>query len=538
MYWFRIAALYGAAGLYAFGFVAVVWLFTGREAWSNPWVIFGGAMVGLTVAVAQFAIYAHRLRARLQEQYTDVVLSVGEDRLKDYEHARRFKEVKGKVEFEHNLKCTFSIGRFGCQDVAMYRNIDWELQPNMNVLLGRNGYGKTHLVRAMISILQRNDEKSAEFFEDKLESGILSMSIRRDDEDCLIVRTLEGFEESIGKVPVLAIPDARLINQSNDTLGPVNDKWCDLRNHSAHHFLYQLPYESTISTFLYEMCIDHGYSKRGLQAPVFKLVSAVVEDLTQQPFSFHEIAPAGNGRFRMEVITEGGAKRPLPIQKASQGTLSVVAMFGIIYYYLKALFPDVAAEELLEQRALVIIDEIDAHLHPVWQRRILCLLRKHFPNIQFIVTAHSPLVVGGCLENEVAVLQKASNESFSVYQFRHDFIGRELAEIYREVFEVEGLDGAYSHFIALSPRKDEFKKDLERLEAKKSLSAPEQKDLTRLRDQLHYISKVDETQQKRAVDEDLRRENEMLKAENGNLKDENKTLKAQLPQSTVAKTAK
>ncbi len=41
---------------------------------------------------------------------------------------------------------------------------------------------------------------------------------------------------------------------------------------------------------------------------------------------------------------------------------------------------------------VVLIDEVDAHLHPTWQRRIGFWFRKHFPNIQFIVTTHSPLI--------------------------------------------------------------------------------------------------------------------------------------------------
>ena len=41
---------------------------------------------------------------------------------------------------------------------------------------------------------------------------------------------------------------------------------------------------------------------------------------------------------------------------------------------------------------VVIIDEIDAHLHVSWQRRIGSWLTSHFPNIQFIVTTHSPYI--------------------------------------------------------------------------------------------------------------------------------------------------
>jgi hypothetical protein len=41
---------------------------------------------------------------------------------------------------------------------------------------------------------------------------------------------------------------------------------------------------------------------------------------------------------------------------------------------------------------VVLIDEIDVHLHPAWQRQIGLFLRQHFPKIQFIVTTHSPLI--------------------------------------------------------------------------------------------------------------------------------------------------
>jgi predicted ATP-binding protein involved in virulence len=46
----------------------------------------------------------------------------------------------------------------------------------------------------------------------------------------------------------------------------------------------------------------------------------------------------------------------------------------------------------VKHNGVVMIDEIDAHLHPTWQRQIGFWLIKHFPRIQFIVTTHSPLV--------------------------------------------------------------------------------------------------------------------------------------------------
>lgn len=62
------------------------------------------------------------------------------------------------------------------------------------------------------------------------------------------------------------------------------------------------------------------------------------------------------------------------------------------------------AENPLEEPAIVLIDEIDLHLHPKWQQQIMANLSTHFPNIQFIATAHSPLMVQAAIDLNYAVL--------------------------------------------------------------------------------------------------------------------------------------
>ena len=73
--------------------------------------------------------------------------------------------------------------------------------------------------------------------------------------------------------------------------------------------------------------------------------------------------------------------------------LKLMAWVGDLVTRLSQAFPN--AENPLEQEGIVLIDEIDIHLHPTWQRQILSQLRRTFPKIQFIVTTHSPLVAGG-----------------------------------------------------------------------------------------------------------------------------------------------
>jgi hypothetical protein len=60
----------------------------------------------------------------------------------------------------------------------------------------------------------------------------------------------------------------------------------------------------------------------------------------------------------------------------------------------------------LAEPAVVLVDEIDLHLHPKWQRQLIGYLTERFPNTQFIVTAHSPLVVQSAADANIVVLRR------------------------------------------------------------------------------------------------------------------------------------
>ncbi|MCX6872973.1 MAG: AAA family ATPase [Verrucomicrobia bacterium] len=59
---------------------------------------------------------------------------------------------------------------------------------------------------------------------------------------------------------------------------------------------------------------------------------------------------------------------------------------------------------------VVLIDEIDAHLHPEWQREIGFWLKGHFPNVQFLVTTHSPIICQAADPNGLFVLPEPGSE--------------------------------------------------------------------------------------------------------------------------------
>lgn len=98
-------------------------------------------------------------------------------------------------------------------------------------------------------------------------------------------------------------------------------------------------------------------------------------------------------RLHMSIDKDG---RTLNVLQLSQGEKSLMALVGDIARRLAMMNP--ALENPLQGDGIVLIDEVDMHLHPTWQRNIIDRLTTTFPNCQFILTTHSPLVISDCKE--------------------------------------------------------------------------------------------------------------------------------------------
>ena len=158
-----------------------------------------------------------------------------------------------------------------------------------------------------------------------------------------------------------------------------------------------------------------------------------------------------------------------------------MAIVNLIFNYLKSVHPSAPEDTLTDEYAMVFIDELDAHLHPSWQRKLLGLLRNCFPHVQFVVASHSPLVVAGCKENEVAVLRKKENErGFYLQEIEQHFVGATTSELYQSLFEIEEKDEAYLKYAAMYPFRKDILKEIQDYEDKKKLTAAEEDTLQSL----------------------------------------------------------
>jgi len=116
----------------------------------------------------------------------------------------------------------------------------------------------------------------------------------------------------------------------------------------------------------------------------------------------------------------------VPLTALSLGYQTTIAWTTDLALRLYDRYPD--SPDPLDEPAIVLIDEIDLHLYPHWQLQLIGDLTPHFPKVQFIATAHSPLMVQATTDANLAVLQQKDdqvvieNEPYFVKNWRVDQI--------------------------------------------------------------------------------------------------------------------
>jgi len=99
----------------------------------------------------------------------------------------------------------------------------------------------------------------------------------------------------------------------------------------------------------------------------------------------------------------------LDAEQLSDGIRSVLAMVGDIAYRCIKLNPHLGVDAAQKTAGVVMIDEVDMHLHPRWQQVVLGQLHEAFPRVQFIVSTHSPQVLTTVARGFIRVLKTDEN---------------------------------------------------------------------------------------------------------------------------------
>ena len=180
----------------------------------------------------------------------------------------------------------------------------------------------------------------------------------------------------------------------------------------------------------------------------------------------------------------------LPMRDLSDGCRSVYALLLDIIrhladaYGVDGLFgKDETGRRIVMRPGVILIDEVESHLHPRWQQNICEWLKQRFPSIQFIVTTHSPLIVQAADPNGIFVLPLPGEDNeprrLETEEYQKVVLGRATNVLLGEAFRLDSTRGQWAQ---------KQIKLWEELEAKKQagviLTAPERRGHKRLERQM------------------------------------------------------
>ena len=196
---------------------------------------------------------------------------------------------------------------------------------------------------------------------------------------------------------------------------------------------------------------DEGFLDRQLEA-----VRQAIEIFT----NFSQIRVRRNP-LRMEVLKND---EPLDVRQLSDGEKCLLALVGDLARRIAVANP--AEQNPLHGSGVVLIDEIDLHLHPAWQRNVLSKLMRTFPNCQFIVTTHSPQILGEVDAEQIRLLRTDPEQGLVVVT-PEQALGLDSSEILEELMDTlrrdSDIDDDISVIDSLIDR-EEFKEARDRIE--------------------------------------------------------------------------
>ena len=155
---------------------------------------------------------------------------------------------------------------------------------------------------------------------------------------------------------------------------------------------------------------------------------------------FERISGSKNADIVFELDTHGlvlnfesadGSLQKFAMDEMSDGYKNTLSMIGDIAYRMAVLNPMLGDKVLEDTSGVVVIDEIDLHLHPQWQQTIISDLNTIFPKIQFIVSSHAPAVINSVAREQIRILDNGE-----IYMPAAQTYGRDANSILREVMKV------------------------------------------------------------------------------------------------------
>ena len=328
-----------------------------------------------------------------------------------------------------------NIGPFEALDLELATQpVEGETARPWTVIFGSNGMGKSTILRAMslamIGVDQRTGEAGARLLRAGAKEGSIELHLGTEvlrtrlyrDGSNVIVNSAQVTPVQAGFSLILGFPSLR----GAPTPNPTGLSSPETRRTSEAADLLPLLHGSVddrlgnFKQWLLNILVLAGQGD-GRAIAQRDLLDRIIREIV--PGDIDGLLPIGSD-FVLMVNTADG---PVPFDGMSQGMASIFNWLGVLVQRLYQFFPESEAPE--REEATVIVDEIDAHLHPDWQRRLVGLSKLHFPKVQVIATSHSPLLAGALHGPEMCVLERDEDDRITPLHYEIDLFGLRSHEI-------------------------------------------------------------------------------------------------------------
>lgn len=389
------------------------------------------------------------------------------------------------------------LRRIRIRNIRSIANLEWVIDanrmPGWHVIIGDNGSGKSSMVRATALALVGPSEAPAlrldlgTWIREGEKISSISLSLDYDPK-------YDSWKNSGRRVDKYYLPAGLIIRKTSESFSLVSIKnsdrhlWSGKRGWFSAGFgpfrrfaggdkdLEKLFYShprlaSHLSVFgenvALSECLDwlQGLKFKQLEkSPEGKLLDSVINFINDS-----ELLPQGcriSEVTSKEVLFVDGNGFTVPIEDLSDGFRSILSMTFDLIRQMSGVFPPemifaVDDPTIVSIPGVVLIDEVDAHLHPIWQRQIGLWFRKRFPNMQFIVTTHSPLVCQAADVGTVFNLPAPGSEEKG-----HMVQGVELERLlYGNILDAFGTE-MFGHNVTRSDKSKQFLKRLAEINQK------------------------------------------------------------------------
>ena len=361
-----------------------------------------------------------------------------------------------------------------------FENFEAELHPQLTVVVGNNGAGKSSLLDALsISV--------GTFFSGL--DGVSCPGIHKDDVTCKsfemgsvidLQQQYPATIEATGKVDGKKISWIRALQSSTGRTTTVEAKSLiavaeeyqkQIRSGSTETILPLISYygtgrlwaqkkEKRTSEELVKFSRLNGYldclaaesneklmlkwfekmtiqqAQRATPSPELTAVKQAISKCFANITGASDVETQFNlDTHRLDIVytDKNGNKLRSPMKNLSDGYKNTLGMIADIAYRMAVLNPQLLDDILIKTPGVVLIDEIDLHLHPKWQQRIIEDLQTIFPGIQFIVSTHAPSVISSVRKENLIILKGDG----SAYAQPAEIYGKDANSILTGVMDVE-----------------------------------------------------------------------------------------------------